>query len=49
MKNWKCIKPHLSHGKNKSIKRIFIILYSFAKIPRKRIENKIKSKTFNYI
>ena len=36
MKNRKCIKPHLTHGKNKSIKRIFLILYLFAKIPEEK-------------
>ena len=43
MKNQKCIKPHLTHGKNKSIKRIFLILYLFAKIPeeKNRKENEI--------
>ena len=50
MKNRKCIKPHLTHGKNKSIKRIFLILYLFAKIPKeknrkKRRENRVLGLT----
>ena len=36
MKNWKCIKPCLSHGKNKFIKIIFLIDCLFAKIPKEQ-------------
>ena len=43
MKNQECIKPYLTHGKNKSIKRIFLILFLIAKIPKEknRKENEI--------
>ena len=36
MKNWKCIKPHLTYGKNKFIKIIFLIDCLFAKIPKEQ-------------